>query len=107
MRKPLKTIMWVALLVGALPAAAAPPQTVPLDGVAYDVGKSLADNLRGLQGKRITVRLQGGSQVSGRVKAVGDALLHLEALDQKEFFDGLIPVSAIVGVETRFRQYAR
>ncbi len=83
------------------------PKPVPLDGIAYEVGKTMRDNLRGLLGQRVTVRLRGASVVTGRVKAVGDQLLHLEGLDQKEFFDALVSIPEIVAIEARFRQYAR
>ena len=112
MQKSLKRKSFSAafLVCGALLAAplqAAGPQLVPVVGVAYNVNADMRDNLRDLQGKRVTVRLRGASVVAGRIKSVGDHMLHLETLDQKEHFDALIPIAEIVALETRFRQYPR
>ena len=100
-----------AVLVAAmllLPAVGqAEMKVVPVEGVGYDVGASLVDNLRTLVGKRVYVTLDSGKVFAGTVKEVGDHLLHLEKLDRKDFFDGLIRIDSIGAIDTRFRMPAR
>lgn len=87
--------------------AVAAPEVVPVEGVSYNVNASLADNLRALSGKRVTVTLDSGATMSGIVGAVGQHLLHLERLDRKEYFDAAVRIDAIRAIETRFRQIKR
>lgn len=104
--------MLAVLLLSAaaitLPAqASAAPELVAVEGVGYNVNASLADNLRALAGKRVTVTLDSGTTMSGTVGAVGQHLLHLERLERKEYFDAAIRIDAIRAIETRFREIKR
>lgn len=80
---------------------------VELPGLAYDVNSSLADNLKALTGKKVHVTLANGSTLTGNVKAVGNELLHLEKLEEKEYFDALVRIADIGAIDTRFRDYQR
>ncbi len=78
-----------------------------LPGLAYDVNTSLADNLKGLIGKKVHVTLANGATLTGNVKAVSNELLHLEKLEEKEYFDALVRIAEIGAIDTRFRDYQR
>jgi len=82
-------------------------EVVEIEGAGYRVDKSMTENLQAHVGKRITVTLDSGTTVGGRVKAVGKTLLHLEELDGKEYFDALVRIEEILAFETRFREYKR
>jgi len=103
--------MIAALSCGALlavPAGAnAGQQVLPVEGVSYSVGSSLADNLKLFVGKKVYLTLDSGVVMAGVVKEVGDHLVHLEKLDGKEYFDALIRVESINAMDSRFRQVQR
>ncbi len=103
--QPGAILLSAVLLVS--PAVMAAAKVVPLEGVAYTVDASLADNLAALSGKRVTVSVDGGKSLTGVVKAVGQHLVHLEKIERKEFFDALIRIEDISAIETRFREYQR
>ena len=80
-----------------------PAQTVPVQGVGYNVSASLKDNLKSLTDKDIYVNLRSGKVYQGRVKSVGDHFVHLEKIVGKEFYDALIRIDDISAIEVRFR----
>ena len=88
-------------------AAQAANPVVPIPGVEYQVDWSMEDNLKALDGRRVTVTLDGGNRLSGRVKAVGNGLVHLEKLDNQSFVDALIRIERVDAIETQVRAYER
>jgi small nuclear ribonucleoprotein (snRNP)-like protein len=101
------TGMVLAALVAASAAYAAGPAVVELEGVGYNVQSTIADNLRALTGKSVTITLTSGKQFSGKVKAVGPHMLHVEKLDGREYFDALIRLEQVEAIDTRFREVQR
>lgn len=95
------------LAVAAPGLAFAAPEVVPVEGVSFNVNASMADNLRALHGRRVTLMLDSGGSVSGVVGEVGEHLLHLEKLERKEYYDAAVRIDAIRSVETRFREIKR
>ena len=87
--------------------AAAKSTTVPIEGMSYRVDSSLADNLKSLIGKKVTVTLDSGKILTGIVKEVGNRLVHLEKIAGKEYFDALIRIENINAIEAMFRQYKK
>ena len=85
----------------------AKPNIVPVEGVNYMISSTLIDNLKSLQGKKVTLTLDSGKVLTGIVKEIGNHLIHLEKLDGKEFFDALIRTEEISAIETRFRTMQR
>ena len=85
----------------------AKPNIVPVEGVNYMVSSTLIDNLKSLQGKKVTLTLESGHVVTGMIKEISDQLIHLEKLAGKEFFDALIRIEEISAIETRFRTMQR
>ncbi|UCG80764.1 MAG: hypothetical protein JSV60_00325 [Desulfobacterales bacterium] len=89
-----------------LPAeAVAGAKVVAIEGMTYNVGFSLGDNLKSLVGKKGYVTLDSGKTLSGLVKEVGNHLIHLEKLDGKDFFDALIRIEDIGAIEAKFRDF--
>jgi hypothetical protein len=67
-------------------------------------GDTLQKVLEGYKGKRVTIRLQGGEELTGRVKFISKELLHLEALNSREFFDAVVDVSRIEALIVRVKE---
>ena len=80
---------------------------VPIEGMSYNVNASMEDNLKSLVGKRVYVTVGSGKTFAGLVKAVGTHLVHLEKLDEKDFFDALIRIEEISAIDTKFRDFQR
>lgn len=89
-----------------LPAgAAAAAQVTAVEGMMYNVGASLQDNLKSLVGKKVYVTLDSGKTFAGFVKEVGNNFVHLEKLDGKDFFDALIRIEDISAIDAKFRDF--
>ena len=95
------------LVVFLVVPARSQPQVENIPDVRYDVGTSLADNLKTLTGKKVFITLDSGQVFTGQVKAVSDQLVHVEKLEGKEYFDALIQLQHISAIDTRFRQLKR
>jgi hypothetical protein len=87
--------------------AEAKSNVVGVERVNYKINYSLANNLKSLVGKKVSVTLDSGKAFSGLIKEVGDHLIHLEKLDSKEYFDALIRIEDISAIDTRFRTIER
>ena len=103
------TIVVLLLTVFFVPTqeANAKPKVVVVKGMSYNVNASLADNLKSLVGKKVSVSTVSGKTFSGVVKKVGIHLIHLEKLEGKDYFDALIRIENISSIEARFRNYQR
>jgi hypothetical protein len=75
--------------------------------ISYNVNFSLADNLKSLVGKKISVTLDSGTTFTGIVKEVGTHLVHLEKLTGKEYFDALLRIEKISAIDTKVRNIKR
>ena len=78
-------------------------QTTAVQGVSYNVAASIKDNLKSLTDKDIYVNLRSGKVYQGRVKSVGEHLVHLEKIAGRDFYDALIRIDDISAIEARFR----
>lgn len=85
----------------------AKPKVVAIEGMSYNVNSSLADNLKSLVGKKVSVTIVSGKTLSGFVKEVGIHLIHLEKLEGKDYFDALIRIENISAIEAMFRSHQR
>ena len=54
-------------------------------------------------GKRITVRLRSGQELTGTVRDVTDRLLVLGEVSGRKFFDAVVPLEAIEAILVRTR----
>ena len=111
-RLPLRPSFWIAALCAGLLLLTLGPvtglaETVEVEVPGFKVDASMADNLKAWIGKDITVYIEGGAPLAGKVKAVGPELLHLEKLGGKEYYDALILIEEIVAIDARFREFKR
>jgi hypothetical protein len=95
----------LGFLLGLAPGVRAANPVVPIPGVALRVDATLEDNLKALAGRQVTVTLDSGVQIGGRVKSVGTGLLHLETLSGRSFMDALVRIERIQALDTQVRAY--
>jgi hypothetical protein len=87
----------------AFPEMVGAKSPTPVEGVRFDVGFTMKDNLKSLIGKDVHVHLRDGKTLQGFVKSVGDALVHVEKLAGRDFFDALVKIEDISAIEVKFR----
>lgn len=56
------------------------------------------------KGKRITVRLRSGQELTGLVRDASERLLVLSEVSGREFFDAAVPMGSIDAVLVRVKQ---
>jgi hypothetical protein len=56
------------------------------------------------KGKRVTLRLRSGQELSGLVRDASERLVVLGEVSGREFFDAAVPVGAIEAVLVRTKQ---
>jgi hypothetical protein len=86
------------------PSEAQQKKATDLEGVAFNTGASLADNIKSFVGKDVVVHLRSGKSFQGYVKSVGNGLVHLEKLSGKDFYDALVRTEDISAIEAKFRE---
>jgi small nuclear ribonucleoprotein (snRNP)-like protein len=67
----------------------------------------MAENLKTHVGKRVTLYLSSGIQITGKVKALSQHVVHMEKISNRDFMDALIQIESIEAIEGRFRAYQR
>ncbi|MCC6210441.1 MAG: hypothetical protein IT513_05300 [Burkholderiales bacterium] len=82
--------------LAALPALA--------QDLAITAGDSVQTVLVAQKGKRVTVRLAGGQELTGTVREATAKLVVLGGLTGREFFDAAIPLEKIEAVLVRTKQ---
>jgi len=55
------------------------------------------------KGKRVTLRLRGGEELSGVVRDATERLVVIGELSGREFFDAVVPLDAVEAVIVRVR----
>ena len=79
-------------------------QTASAEQFAIKSEDTIAKVLAGQKGKKITITLTQGEELSGTVANITDELLHLEQLTGKEFYDAVIAVKEISAVIIRTKE---
>ena len=87
-------VLLVACIACALPALA--DSSIPANAT---VVSTLNTNV----GKSVTVRLAGGEELTGVVRAASDKTLILVQLSGREFFDAVITLASVQAVIVRNR----
>jgi hypothetical protein len=64
-------------------------------------GATLQQILAAQQGKRVTIRMGDGGELSGLVRQVNPSVLHLGELVGKEFFDAVVALDKVGAVIVR------
>ena len=89
------------LFAGEVSAQQKTPTTV--EGSNFNTSALLADNIKAFVGKDVFVHLRSGKTLQGYVKSVGSALLHMEKLAGRDFYDALVRIEDISAIEAKFR----
>ena len=88
----------LAAVLVAVSLSLAPALAQPLAVAADDtVEKVLAAH----KGKRVTVKLGPGDELTGVVKLVTPKVVHLSEIAGREFFDAIVDTSRVVAVLVR------
>jgi hypothetical protein len=72
--------------------------------VSLKAGDTLQKVLEGKKGKRVTIRLQGGEDLTGKVRFISKDILQLGELAGKEYYDAVIDMGKISAVIVRVRE---
>ena len=91
--------MLAALAIAFL--AALPAQAQDLSITANDSVQSV---LAAQKGKRVTLRMSGGQELTGTVREATAKLVVLGGLTGREFFDAAIPLDKVEAVLVRTKQ---
>lgn len=67
-------------------------------------GDTLQTLLEGKKGKRVTVRLLGGEEMTGRVKFINKELVQLGELSGREFYDAVIDMNKVSAIVVRTKE---
>jgi hypothetical protein len=97
MRNLVSTFVLAATLIFAAATASGAELTI-------SANQSVENVLSAQQGKRVTVRLRSGQELTGTVKSVTPKLVQLAAVSGKEFFDAVVPLEAVEAVLIRTRE---
>lgn len=93
-KQPLQTLgILVVLALLAVPVSGAPLEVGEGDGI----GSVLAAQ----QGKRVTVRLAAGGEMTGTVARVNADVVHLRELAGMEYFDAVVALPEVAAVVVR------
>jgi hypothetical protein len=87
------------LCMAAVQAGAQAPAAK--EPVKLEVGDGLQANLARRVGEKVELILLSGKSLTGTVKAVGTAGVHLTALEGKEFYDALVRIEQVGAVVVR------
>src|SRR5215510_9487955 len=88
------------LLALTLPMSAVHAQDTKVEVRSPDTVKTVLDRL---VGKRVSLVLTTGPELAGVVSVVGDKVVLLTDLTNREFFDGVISIDHIAAVIVRTR----
>lgn len=89
----------VALLL-ACACASAPVAAQPL---AVGPGDTVSKVLAAQTGKRVTLKLGPGDEITGVVKLVTPDVVHLSEIAGREFFDAVVDAKRVVAVIVRVK----
>lgn len=95
--RPASTLVAVLLACAcaAAPAIAQSPSVGP--------GDTVAKVLAGQAGKRVTLKLGPGDEITGVVKLVTPDVVHLSEIAGREFFDAVIDTKHVIAVIVRVK----
>ncbi len=97
----MKNAVRVLVAIATLACAAFPATGAELKVGASD---SVQTVLAGQKGARVTVRTHSGQDVTGVVREVNANVVQLGAVSGKEFFDAVVPLSAVDAIYVRVKE---
>jgi hypothetical protein len=91
-----------AIVIAALALA---PATLPAQEARLEVqsGDTVKSVLARQVGKRVSLVLTTGPELTGTVASVGDQVVHLTGLSGREFFDAVVSLDRVGAVVVRVR----
>ena len=97
----IRTLLATGILLACLAApAAAPAQDTKLEVRDADSIKSVLDRH---VGKRVSLVMASGADLTGTVVKVSERLVHLGELQGREFFDAAVSLDRVTAVVVRVR----
>jgi len=72
--------------------------------VAISSGDTIQKVLTAQMGKRLTIKIKSGEELTGTVTTVTDELTHLNQLAGKEFYDAIVVNKKIAAVIVRVKK---
>ena len=96
MRARLMVMVLLLVCLGTVPVVRADLVVKP--------GDTIQKLLEERKGKRVTLRLQGGEEITGKVRAVTGDLVQLGELSGREYFDAVVEVNRIAAVIVRVKE---
>ena len=93
-------LLLTVIVASALPLPAAHAQDAKLEVRSGDTVKSVLERL---VGQRVSLVLATGPELAGVVTTVGDKVVLLKDLTNREFFDGVVNIDQIGAVIVRTR----
>jgi len=96
--------MRTKLIMMILLACLGTSTVVLADVLAIKPGVTIQKLLEERKGKRVTLRLQGGEELTGKVRTVTGELVQLGELSGREYFDAVVEVSRISAVIVRVKE---
>jgi hypothetical protein len=96
----MKNAFRVLVVTATLAFAALPASAAELKIGASD---TVQTTLVGQKGARVTVRTRSGQEITGVVREVNANVVQIGAVTGKEFFDAVIPLTAVDAVYVRVK----
>ena len=91
-----------------LPAALLFTALLSTPALAQEVTVSPGDTIQAVlgaqKGKRVTVRMRSGQEITGTVRDATARLVVLGAVSGREFFDAVVPLESVEAVLIRTKQ---
>lgn len=97
----MRNMIRVFLFSAALTCAGASAWSAEL---RLDAKDSIETVLAAQKGRRVTVRLSSGQEITGTVRELNGKLVQLSAVGGKEFFDAVVPLGAVEAVFIRTKE---
>ena len=95
--------MKTRLVIIALPLFLIAANPAWADPVSIHAGDTLQSQIEGQKGKRVTLRLISGEDITGTVRDTTKELVQLGELSGKEFYDAVIDISKVSALIVRNR----
>ena len=92
----MRLLVATALCLAIAHASAQSVAVAPTDSIQSIVSKQ--------KGKRVTLRLRSGQELTGTLRESTDRLAVLAELTGREFFEAVIPIEAVEAVIVRTKQ---
>lgn len=80
------------------------PKSAFSEDLKIRTGDSIQSVLVAYKGKRVTLKLMGYEEMSGKVRTVTQELVQLEEMNNEEYLECVVEISKITAVKIRVRE---